>query len=594
MVRKFFKTDFSLFDPDRFHYYTMASCDSPLKETVKVVPQPERLKIALYPHQRANIYQMERLEKEKSSRLPDGLLLEANVGILGDPPGTGKTLTTVGLICRDRMPWKESFDLDREQVCTNSNGSIRVIRERMIPTIKTTLIVTPPSLLRQWETELCHSDLKYLLVERRSHINALENYDVVICTISMYPDLAADYKNVRFKRFVYDEMDSAYIPNMPAVSAGFYWFVSATFDQVIEECIRSRRMHFLKQLFISIFSDEFDRQQLLQCVTVQSTEKLRKLRPVPKEYEEIFYEIGAAPVVEQLREMMDHELVQMIEAGNIRDAIRHLGGSEENGDGNIADLLRRRAIASVNAAEQKVLMYQGRQRKEWADRLIDEQRKLSVIEERIKDMESGECSLCNLKMENTALWPCCQNLSCVGCAARWLPQHKTCPFCRAQDPKIVHLNVSQSEEKKVAVAAPKRQHADKYECLMDIVQQGRKVLIFAAFDNQFSTIAATLIAAGVSYSRLQGTAKQRADILNGYTKGSIQVLILNSRMNGAGLNLQCTTDIVLWHCMPAALTKQMIGRALRYGMDHHLKIHKLFTKAQEEQFLRDLENGDDE
>ena len=49
-------------------------------------------------------------------------------------------------------------------------------------------------------------------------------------------------------------------------------------------------------------------------------------------------------------------------------------------------------------------------------------------------------------------------------------------------------------------------------------------------------------------------------------------------MNGAGLNLQATTDIIFWHQMSPEITQQIIGRAYRFGLDHDVNIHKFFSQ----------------
>ena len=547
---------------------------------VKLAPQPENLDVALFPHQRANIYQMERLEREKSTTLPDGNILEGNIGILGDPPGTGKTYTVLGLICRDKMKWEgPSVDLTL-QACSNIDGSIRITRKETLMRIDTTLIVTPLSIFHQWESEIKHTNLTYKMVKTRADIEDVEQYDVVVCTVNMYNDLAKKYSDFCFKRFIYDEMDSAYITNMETIRAGFLWFVSATFSEVLREINRSRKMHYMKRLFMNILSDYYSQEMLLDSITVRSTQKLRDLRPAPVEYRSVYYDIDHAPVVHHLGDQMDQELIQMIDAGNIKEAIRHLGGTEE--DANVADVMRRRARTKVREAEGKVAEYSGRQQEEWRGRLDEARRALARIEERIAAIELDDCALCSVTMRSPTLLGCCQNVACGHCVATWIRTHHSCPFCRNASPALIHLNhhdqPSPSEEKK-EIQPPAR--GDKFSHLAHIATTGQKVLVFAAHNNQFGEIAATLRARNITYSLVSGSVSQRQAALDAYIRGPTRVLILNSRMNGAGLNLQATTDIVLWHSMPAALTKQMIGRALRYGIDHPLVVHKFFRQDED-------------
>jgi hypothetical protein len=550
--------------------------------TIKLSPQPANLDIALYPHQRANIFQMERLEREKFTILSSGDRLEGNIGILGDPPGTGKTYTVLGLICRDKMDWKEPLVDISSQVCSNIDGSLRITRTETMVRIPTTLIITPLSIFHQWESEIKHTNLTYKMVKARADITDVEKYDVVVCTVNMFNDLALKYNEFYFKRFIYDEMDSAYIPNMETIKAGFSWFVSATFDQVLTEINRSRRSHHMKRLFMNILSDYYSRSSLLKSITVNSNEKLRAMQPVPFEYRNVYYDVIRAPVVNHLRGQMDDDLIQMIDAGNIRDAVRHLGGLED--DSNIADLLRRRAADKVREAEEKVANYTGNQRDEWATRLTDARRTLNTIEERIRDIEMDTCGLCNEAMKYPTLLGCCQNMACGRCVTTWIRTHNTCPYCRNKDPHLVHLThyipEDEKEEEKFGNAGIQR-GGDKFTHLQTIARTGKKVLVFAAHSSLFAEISTALRSQGTSYSLVTGSVSQRQAALDAYIRGDTKVLILNSRMNGAGLNLQITTDIILWHAMPAPLTKQMIGRALRYGMNHPLIVHKFFSAEED-------------
>jgi SNF2 family DNA or RNA helicase len=187
------------------------------KIQAKMVPQPERLKTPLFVHQKANIYIMEQMEKTQKVSLNETDSLEANVGILGDPPGTGKTKTVIGLICRDKMKWDGPLVDLSSQICSNLDGSIRIVRKNTFPRIQTTLIVTPPSIFNQWEAEIRETNLSFKMIKERVHMTEIEKYEVVVCTVNMYNSLIEKYHDVVFKRFIYDEMDSAYIPNMSII-----------------------------------------------------------------------------------------------------------------------------------------------------------------------------------------------------------------------------------------------------------------------------------------------------------------------------------------------------------------------------------------
>ena len=56
-----------------------------------------------------------------------------------------------------------------------------------------------------------------------------------------------------------------------------------------------------------------------------------------------------------------------------------------------------------------------------------------------------------------------------------------------------------------------------------------------------------------------------ASILEKYKKHKINILLLNARSHSAGLNLENTTDIIIYHEMTPDMETQIIGRANRLG-----------------------------
>ena len=53
------------------------------------------------------------------------------------------------------------------------------------------------------------------------------------------------------------------------------------------------------------------------------------------------------------------------------------------------------------------------------------------------------------------------------------------------------------------------------------------------------------------------------------------MIFLNSNCNGAGINLQEATDIILYHKMTETTQNQIIGRANRIGRLECLNVHHL-------------------
>ena len=79
----------------------------------------------------------------------------------------------------------------------------------------------------------------------------------------------------------------------------------------------------------------------------------------------------------------------------------------------------------------------------------------------------------------------------------------------------------------------------------------------------------------ISNAHIKGSIKTREINLERYRNGNIQVIFLNASYNGSGLNLQETTDIILFHEMPTNNLSQILGRANRIGRKIPLNVHHL-------------------
>jgi hypothetical protein len=75
-----------------------------------------------------------------------------------------------------------------------------------------------------------------------------------------------------------------------------------------------------------------------------------------------------------------------------------------------------------------------------------------------------------------------------------------------------------------------------------------------------------------------GNQKMIERTLNDYKEGDVQVLLLNSMIEGAGMNLENTTHLLFMHKTEEKFIEQVVGRAQRYGRKLPLNIFMLFNK----------------
>jgi SNF2 family DNA or RNA helicase len=100
-------------------------------------------------------------------------------------------------------------------------------------------------------------------------------------------------------------------------------------------------------------------------------------------------------------------------------------------------------------------------------------------------------------------------------------------------------------------------------------------MIFSNYNETFANIHQILGTNSISYRELKGQTTTRNKVLEKFKKGGIKVLFLNSKNNGAGINLQEATDIILYHRLSGDLETQVVGRANRIGRKNNLFVHQL-------------------
>ena len=98
---------------------------------------------------------------------------------------------------------------------------------------------------------------------------------------------------------------------------------------------------------------------------------------------------------------------------------------------------------------------------------------------------------------------------------------------------------------------------------------------FSEYDNSFREVANYLEENNYRYSNLKGSTSRINNIVEKYKGDELDILLLNSRYFGSGLNLENTTDLFMYHKMNESIENQVIGRAQRPGRKDPLNIYRL-------------------
>jgi SNF2 family DNA or RNA helicase len=205
--------------------------------------------------------------------------------------------------------------------------------------------------------------------------------------------------------------------------------------------------------------------------------------------------------------------------------------------------------------------------------------------------------------------PNCQNIFCGKCLLKWLENKNSCPLCRDSiiSKELIYIgkhdlqrvggvnysrvnysrvNYSRVNYSRVNYSRVNYSNDHPHQDLPNLTKinttikliknnpEGR-FIIFSECDQTFSAIRTHLKVHHISFIEVKGSVNKREKNIKSFKDGNIQVIFLNSRFNGAGINLQESSDIIVYHRMCDATLNQIIGRANRIGRKDSLNVHHL-------------------
>jgi SNF2 family DNA or RNA helicase len=128
------------------------------------------------------------------------------------------------------------------------------------------------------------------------------------------------------------------------------------------------------------------------------------------------------------------------------------------------------------------------------------------------------------------------------------------------------------------------------ENLTEMVEEGRKILIFSQFTGMLSLIEEELQRLNIDYSLLTGKTRSRQTQIDDFQEGRKPVFLISLKAGGTGLNLT-TADTVIhfdpwWN--PAA-ERQATDRAHRIGQLNPVFVYKLIAQGTVEEKIHEMQ-----
>jgi len=291
--------------------------------------------------------------------------------------------------------------------------------------------------------------------------------------------------------------------------------------------------------------------------------------------------------------------MECINAGDIDSAIEKMACEKVSNTTSVIDVFTKKLENDLHnkRLEYEMISKLNISQENKKSQLDNLGKKIKDIEEKIQSIKDriereDACPICYDDIDNQTVVKCCGNSFCFECLtqtfkynlsgnANETSSRDTCPCCRAVLTQDSIMIVTKKDFASDDPSAGGKESLTKVEHMEQIIketfkEQGRKMLIFSNFYNSFTKIAAILAENNIPFKEIKGTGSSVNNIIKMYKEtDDLNCLLLNSTNAGAGLNLENTTDLVLYHNMSSELSIQVIGRAQRPGRTKALNIYRM-------------------
>ena len=151
------------------------------------------------------------------------------------------------------------------------------------------------------------------------------------------------------------------------------------------------------------------------------------------------------------------------------------------------------------------------------------------------------------------------------------------------DPRLVKLESARRVTQSAKLAM-------LMELLPEMLDEGRRVLLFSQFTSMLSLIEAELDSRSIDYVKLTGQTRDRSTRIDRFQSGAVPLFLISLKAGGTGLNLTAADTVI--HYDPwwnPAVENQATDRAHRIGQDKPVFVYKLLTEGTVEQKIAALQ-----
>jgi superfamily II DNA or RNA helicase len=126
--------------------------------------------------------------------------------------------------------------------------------------------------------------------------------------------------------------------------------------------------------------------------------------------------------------------------------------------------------------------------------------------------------------------------------------------------------------------------------LPELIEAGRRVLLFSQFTSMLKLIETTVTGLGIPYCLLTGSTQNRSEVIARFQSGAVPLFLISLKAGGTGLNLTSADTVI--HYDPwwnPAVEAQATDRAHRIGQDKPVFVYKLIAQDTVEERILQLQ-----
>lgn len=565
--------------------------------------------------------------KEKYSSITENDYFNTQIGIIGDKVGSGKSFVILVLMLLNK-------NIKSSQIETYGYNKVFLNISRQNETFNTNVIVVPHNLYFQWIKYINiiineEHNFKCKFIKTKKHLeefiqNAkkINEYDLILITDTHFKIITniLTLNHIKINRLIFDEIDSIKIPSNKFIDSKFLWFLTASYGNILYPNGYEYYDHRIRRYIAKAtgLNNNGYIKDLLSMMTIKRYKLfthaliLKNLDnyvdnsfniPIPNN---IFIECKDPIETTLLNGIVNENIIQFLNADDTQSAIQLFDSRQKKNENNIIDIVINKYNTDIHNLEVNIdsiknmryYMNEEENNNEKMIRINKIKDKIKILDEKILDIKNrinnnNICNICYedlIKNKNTlvpTLVKCCSNKFCFKCINLWLSNSNMCPLCKyslkKEDLFLISEDVNEEENEIIDESVPNPEF-DKMKNLKILIKNifnsndNTRLIIFSSSEYSLEKIENILNNLNINYTELKGNKYIIKKNLESFYNGANSILLVNIYNYGSGLNLECATDIIMFHKFDKLIEKQVIGRAQRFGRKNSLNIHYLLNK----------------